>query len=416
MTVSTAALISGIDRTIDDVNQETSAIEKLQRGVSADMMRIDDEVDQAWKQLTETLLPSLDKAAFDTAAQILRLPSIAADTVSKRVAETITQNQNRLKKLTSDDLFVNGEAITNEISIKRAEIDEAIANVRAGYADLEGAPLFEELLAYRYGTPEYQVRFWQLSYYNHWKHADLIVERFGARYKAANFAEIAARYVDEKSAWNELVKTKSVLDARQAAVDQVVRDAATAKDAIDNAGPRALTSARGRVREHLSALDDNDVARLLAPHPAAELAFRRIAGLKKKKEYLKALQDQQLKTSLTDLDAMRRKLYADRQKLNRPKNLHRSWTDDEYRRRFGVDRRPKWQKRRERWEQTRTTVVHFHDYDRWSPTSDLLWWDVMSDGRLDGNFIDEVRSRPSTHHVHHTPVVDTDVDTFRDVS
>ena len=80
-------------------------------------------------------------------------------------------------------------------------------------------------------------------------------------------------------------------------------------------------------------------------------------------------------------------------KLIRPKNIGRHWQDADYQRRFGKDRTVSWSKRRSRIRDARTRVVEFHDYSRWDPMRDFLWWDVMTDGQLDGNFIDEVRAR-----------------------
>ena len=46
--------------------------------------------------------------------------------------------------------------------------------------------------------------------------------------------------------------------------------------------------------------------------------------------------------------------------------------------------------RRERFWRQYDRVATYDRYDRYDFAADMLWWDVMTDGRLDGNFIPEV--------------------------
>jgi hypothetical protein len=143
---------------------------------------------------------------------------------------------------------------------------------------------------------------------------------------------------------------------------------------------------------------------MLAPLPAAQLAHARILGIAKKREYLSALEDKQLKDALRELGVQEQKLFRTRAKLQRPKNAGRAWPDHEVQRMVGVSRTDRWRKRRERWGHTHTQIVTFHDYGRYDPVRDFLWWDVMTDGRLDGDFIPEVHARGprvSDHHHDH---------------
>lgn len=413
--VSTQQMIAGLDRQVQLATNEVAALEKLQRGISQDVARIDDELAQAWVQLTEVLVPALDAAVLDRASALLRLPAIRGNVVEESLRQTVANNRQRLVKAGNDPSYVNREAVANEAAIRINEVEEAMKPLAESTRELEYEKYFEELLQYRYGTPEYGVRFWQALYYTHWKHADLVVEKHGARMKAQDFKDIAAKYVEEKAALRSLEAVKQSqkekLKAAQAA-EALVHEL---HSSIEQAVPRALASVRGRVREHLMPLDDATMAELLEGVPDADLAYRRVIGMKKKKEYLTALVQQQLKQPLSDLNAMRNKLMHDRAKLSRPKNWSRSWSQHDYDRRFGTDRSEKWRKRRDRIHDTRTHIVEYHHYDRWSPASDLLWWDLMTDGRIDGNFIDEVRDRPQPYvHHSHQPVATFDADDHRD--
>jgi hypothetical protein len=45
----------------------------------------------------------------------------------------------------------------------------------------------------------------------------------------------------------------------------------------------------------------------------------------------------------------------------------------------------------ERLGTTHERIYRFERYDHASFASDFLWWDLMTDGKLDGDFIPEVR-------------------------
>lgn len=419
-TISNHQMVEGVSQQIRAIETEAHELEKLQRGIGADRARIEREIDSAWSELAEVLLPSLDPAVLDGAARALRSPALAHAEVQRRMRETFANNQNRLAKLAAEPMVRDREALLNANQIRFAEVNDAAAAIDAGLAPLESNPNFTELLAYRYGTPEYTVRFWQLSFYSHWKNADLIVEAHGGRVGATDFAGIAAKYVEEKAAWRQLEATKKVLMDEEKAITALAKQVFDLEYANQNLVAHTLATLRGRVRSQLEPLADRDLASVLQGVPAAEQVFKRIAGLKKKHEYLASLAENQVKSPLSELKAMEQKLRHERNKLLRPKNSGRRWAQADYQRRFGNDRVSKWQKRRERIHNTRTHIVEYHHYDRWDPYGDFLWWDLMSDGQLDGNFIDEVRSRP--HHVHHMHSHSTsssalDVDTgFADVS
>ena len=412
---STADMIRGLREQIKAVNTESGELARLQRGIEGDVAKIDVELEQAWTQLAETLIPAWEPAVFNRASVLLRLPPIAAAPVERRLEEHLLKARTTLQQLSNDPLVADRENQRNEAQIRLAELDEAIAPLQGSTTALEAEPYFEELLAYRYGTESYGVKFFQLLYYTHWKNADLIVEKYGPRLKAADFGALAVKYIEEKTALTSLFDAKKVQTDKLADIEAHSRRLAEIEQSILQAVPRALALVRARVREHLQPLPNADVAALLASVPDVDLAWRRVVGLMKKKEYLTDLVREQVKASLADLGRMRSKLDRETNKLSRPKNAHRPWTAVDWNRRFGNDRAAKWQKRRERVQHTRHEIVTFHDYGRWNPTSDLLWWDVMSDGRLDGNFIHEVRSRPHQH-VHQQQRDVDDRDAFADVS
>ena len=206
--VSTQQMLSGIDSQIENVTAEAAALERLQRGISQDVARIDDELAQGWSHLAEVLVPTLDVAVLDRASALLRLPAIRGNVIEEGVRQTVASTRQRLAKAGNDPVYVNREAVANEAAIRIAEVEEAMKPLADSTSALEQERYYEELLQYRYGTPEYGVKFWQSLYYTHWKHADIVFEKHAVRMRAADFKEIAAKYVEEKTALRSLEAVK----------------------------------------------------------------------------------------------------------------------------------------------------------------------------------------------------------------
>ena len=416
MSYKQADIIKGLREQTAAATAEATELQALDLQLKADVSKVEKEIDQAWVQLSETLIPGFDPEVLKSAATVLHLPSISAGPVQRRLDEYIQTAQNAVQTLNADPMVIDRINLINTAQINMAELDEALGSLVDSVKKLEAEPYFQELLTCRYGQAEYAVKFFQLLYYTHWKNADLIVAKFGPDLKVSNFAELAARYKEEHTALLELQATRKRFEVTIETANHRARQAAQAEQDIAQAVPRALAVVRARVREHLGPLADSKVAELLAAFPELDLAWRRIAGLRKKEEYLRALAKEHVEGALAELSALRQKIDADASKVMRPKNASRVWADADWNLRLSNDRRPRWLKRRERTLAIRRHLMGFDRYDRWHPGSDLLWWDLMSDGQLDGNFIQEVRSRPH-HHVHHQHRDDNDVNnSFADVS
>ncbi len=385
-------LLNELEKRSQAVKDERAELEKLQRHITSDASRSQSAVHDAWRDIAQALVPTLDAATLDARAAALHMPSLAPAMVAQRRLQTLAQAAARKQALENDDDVIRSEALLNEADIKLHELNDAIAPLEASITALRAAPLFQELLAHRYGTPDYGIRFWQMLYYKHWKHADLVVAANLKRTGCATFADLAKRYVNEcnaaeqlrndKSAWNRVTsRVRSKLKQRD--------EAATTITDIDNIMLRLTQSL---VVEHLKPLEDSLHERL-AFSPDALTAFRRVQGLQKKHEYLKALAEQPLKQAFADLKRTEASIQKNSLKLLRPKNYNRRWYNQQAQGFLGKDRRESWQKKRERWANTHTQIVQFNDYDRYRPMRDFLWWDVMTDGRLDGNFVPEVQRR-----------------------
>ncbi len=87
---------------------------------------------------------------------------------------------------------------------------------------------------------------------------------------------------------------------------------------------------------------------------------------------------------------------ASKYKLNEYKYRNKRFSREQFDRKFDRDE-DKYDRMYDRYDRYGETVYVFNDYGRSSFISDFLWWDLISDGRLDGNFIPEVNEFHSTH-------------------
>ena len=123
------------------------------------------------------------------------------------------------------------------------------------------------------------------------------------------------------------------------------------------------------------------------------MLFLRASGIAAKVAYLDGIQR-------TNLAEMQKELATQEQKLRDvEQKTRRKWAPmpmDRFRK-LSEDRRPRYEKR---WQRFGKTYGCVHSYDRWDRGryyNELLWWDLITRGRYDGSYLPEV----SLFHRHH---------------
>ena len=393
MTVTTRQMLTALRAQRKQVELELKALKAEQDGARTDLGRVDTELATAWEHLLAVLVPTMAPELLDRAARRIHLREIDSAQIHDRLTRERAEVQRHQASIHAQPLFQRRDAVRNEASIRLDELDGALAPLEHSVTELECEPFFAEIYRSGYGTEGYVQRFWQSSYYRHWKYADLIVERHAMRLGVQDFAGIRRKYAEERDALASLRTNRTEWRNRLRDLDQLEAKATRLAEELTTLERRTLVWVRGRVREHLDALPDLERSRMLGDDEELRVALARVSGVSAKHRYLAALLDHAIQPPIADLSAALDKANRDITKLIRPKNIGRHWQDADYQRRFGKDRTVSWSKRRSRIRDARTRVVEFHDYSRWDPMRDFLWWDVMTDGQLDGNFIDEVRAR-----------------------
>lgn len=365
----------------------------------ADLAAIDARVDEAWEHLGSVLVPDLAPERLDRLARDLGLPAIGA-----RAVEAGTRaEQARLERLQAGALaspiYHNREGIRNECDIRLAECEEQLAPLEAVYRPIGDDPRFRRLRANGYGTPDYTGRWWSLSYYRDWKEGDELVEAFGPAMRADDFAAILRKVGEARAAAEVMERERDELNARVREVQALELQHEDAARALAQMPMRRLAAVRGAVRAHLGPMSGPQLAQLVGDDRDSVVALQRLSGLAAQRRYLIAAAERDILEPRARLAEVIDRNRRDIQKLSRPKNAGKSFDGLKMSKRFEA-RPAAFAKRREHYTKTRHVVTSFHDYDRGSLASDFLWWDLMSDGRLDGDFIPEVHA----HHQRHPEV------------
>ena len=355
--------------------------------------RLDDAYEKAWADLATSAVPSLSPPLLDERAARFRMPSLAWPSVQAQIAAYTDKQQQAIAAVDVDPAYLRREDIENTIAIQLAELADAVAPLLESVSALEAEPYFAELVRVGYDSDGYSGRFWQLSYYRHWQHADLVVAKHAARMRATRFCEIAAKYRAEQDALRPLLDDKRTHDNRRAALQRLVDKRATAERNLAGLDERMLKAVQGSLQTHLRALALDDVKDLVAGDAVLETALKRVVGVDKQRSYLAAMEQQFLQAHRPALEQLVSKAARADAKYSRPKNWSRRFDVDPNR--AFPDKSAAWLKRRQRFSAGSTRLLGFNEWDRANLSSNFLWWDLFFDGGfdggLDGDFVPEVR-------------------------
>jgi hypothetical protein len=374
---------------IRGLEEELKRLEGARREHASDLQKVDHEIAAAWQYLGTVLVPDLEPAHLQWASQLLSLPKLEANAVQQRMQADRASLHAKISEIEGDDAYVRREGRLNECAIQMEELQASIEPLRLSLSELDAQPLWVELLAFQYGTDSYPHKWWQLSYYRHWKHADMALAALGERHGAKTFAELRTKYYEEKAAYDQLVATHADYAQRKTQIDGLVEEHARVQQRIADLPTRHLTQARSLVVEHLRPIEPEVVADMLTSYPPGVVGFKRVLGLMAKRAYLERTFTTWVAAPRPGIVKALRKAKRDVVKLTRPKNRHRTFPPADVERRF-ADRRPKWHARQNRYRESRTTLLAFQDYDAWSFDDDRPWWSVMTGDRVKARFIPEL--------------------------
>ncbi|HEU4754631.1 MAG TPA: hypothetical protein VFU47_16095 [Armatimonadota bacterium] len=350
-------------------------------------------LEAAWQQLGALALPQPDPAALAELAQRVRLPGL--NTLGEQSRARAAAIEARVAEIDATPLYADRESRRVHIQAQLDEEGPLFDFARQELEKLEALPGMRELVEKGWGTPRYPHRGW-LRYFNprflnDWKRADQIVEAL----KVPDFPRAAALYQERVEQATALGGAVQQLRGELQQIESLERERA-ALLAEREALPQVLQQRAGRMLgEMLETRGKEGVSDLPAPEDAARVAAV-IEGVQHQIGYLEQMSGQ-IRGDLGQLLDRSGRLREEmrRYESDRYRYRNKRFTQEQFGKRFG--RTARYAKRYERYDRMGQTVYVFHDYDRGLGLGDLLWWDLMTDGRFDGNFIPEVAEWRQAH-------------------
>jgi hypothetical protein len=375
--------------------EQQGKITSFSQGHLAERTRLESARAAAAVDLGKALLPRLDPRAIATAASVTGLLGLPAEDLPGKLEARRHWLVSRLQEISRNPNFRDRELLRHPRTgslVRALNEAEDYRNVANEIVVLcESHPRFERLMSTGYGTPLESGSFWRYSYWQDRSAASEITAKCRGK---TEFKEVREAYESAKDTVAVYDADIARLRGQIAAGEALSREHAALCDEHRTLDARALEFTQGRLVRHLLEVDGAVASqRLRATRSSFLPLFLRASGIAAKIEYLDGI-------AKTNIDTLQRELAEQRVKLDAVETrTRRKWAPmprDKFEK-FKVDRRPRFEKRWQRFGKVYTTVSA---YDRWNRAryyDDFLWWDLMTRGRYDGSYIHSV----AAFHQHH---------------
>lgn len=382
---------------LTELRQERSRLEELRRGHESRRAELVQRRDASLGELTTALLPAFSPEDLATAARLAGFPGLVQRDFPGQAEAERARLTARIAEIEADprwrDRRLLRDPAVGTLTRAIAELQE-FREPFAAVVERCRHPRLPRLLETGYGTPRYAVPFWRMSYYADWKAGDEVLERFPGK---KEFAEVLVDYLEAVRTLGTYDPKLSSLKAEFTSGLMLEEEMGASRQGLESLVPRWLGLARIALAEHLEALPQESLGDVLGNVPALETTVKKWKGLEHQVRYLDSIRELQLEPACGQVDTEIAKLRKDSLKYQRPKNARAVFPAEAFERRFGPARTEKLRKRVSRIRETQERVADFDRYDRGSFAAHFLWWDLVTDGRIDGDFIPEVRAHHAAH-------------------
>lgn len=354
---------------------------------------------QTLDELVQINLPSLTQEAFYNVRQYTGYGQFEV----KNPFMTMNEEHSRLTQLISDidcdERYLRQDELVNPVSgeliLKADSIRQNFSLLRDSVQRYEAEPRFLQLIQNAYDTPDYTGRMWQLNYYRDWRAGSSISKKFGKR-----FYEIRSDYLPLKGAYDHTSNELAIAEREIADVKELVNLRGQSLHRLNNLPQVILQESQAALRQHLQYVDKEQLFSWAQGDRIRESLIKKLEGVEKKLTYLKEMvanQEQQEKAVLQEyLFKLNKKVM----KYQRPKYYHYTVPNRDAAILYMDPKEKLFNKRNKFWKHY-DVVFDFDDYDYYDYQKDMLWWDLMTDGELDGNYIQEVNHFYSNHPGYH---------------
>lgn len=392
--------------TRDFLNYATSHLNLLQRILDenkeaqgqhlSQMAALEQARREALDELARLYLPALLPQSFASIPALTMYRQFELNDPFEQMEQRRQSLSARVVAIEGDDRYIRREQlldpVAGELTLKFAAAETQLKFFDDSLAPYETEPEFLGLIEAGYDTDTYVVNPWELQYYSDWKYGDIITEKF----EREKFQEVRENYLRLKEARDEFHKDFTAIKKQKDDAESLIKERAQALSDLETLEVDTLNACRLQLREHLEYIDLTELATRSAPNSDITNNIKRIHGIEKKREYLDELVNKYLKTEREQIIKAATKLNAKIEKYSRPKHAY-GFIPAEEATRWLKDPSEKIATRRMHYQRSYQTISEFDRYHAYDYARDMLWWDLMTDGRIDGDFVPEVRDWREQH-------------------
>ena len=384
------------EKELQTARAETERLDALN---VAQSVKLNEARQQVLDELAALVLPALVKTDLDAVNVLTGFRGFIVNDPIAAFHTRRDQLSSRIAAIESDPRYVNRERLTDatagDLTLVREEILKKRQVISPSLERFTAQEGFQSLAERGYGTPQYRESWISLQYYRDWQRGDEIEEALapatlpGLEPKLTPFAELVAQYRRLCATDAEYARDLAQADAKIKEVTDLISEHQNAATTLPKLAHIVLQESRQALRDHLEYLDREELGQRVANVPDTLTAVKKLHGIEKQILYLEELRRNFLQTEKTALDTYIGKLRRKTDKYLRPKNVGAAIPATEANN-WLKDPRPKLKIRRTQYEQGFQRVHNFNNYNSYQYGSNGLWWDVVMDGTLDGDFIPEV--------------------------
>lgn len=388
--VSSAQVVGAARQARATVEEDLARVDSFHHWHQKQRADVDAELAEASRDLGQALLPSFHEKAIERAVSLTGYSPLAHERLGDRVAAEEAQLAGQIAAIEADRRYWDAERDKSLRGVTPAVHTARLAQQKRQFDEfvlLAEHPRLQRLRDLGYGTPAYDVGWWRISHHQDKSAVDEILRRFPGF--NGDFGRFLAEYGRCRAACEGLARDLAAAQAVERLLgehERLVEARRTTKD-------RWLAWARERIVSHVLGTEASAMSRWLEREPPTRLIFLRASGLRAKVGYLDGLFQAHVGKMSVELRERRAKL----QKLEAAYSRRpRTMPAEQFAKVF-VDKRPKYHARFQKYAKGYHRVHSFQRFHVARGVEELLWWDVMTDGRLDGSFLPDVGAFHDTH-------------------
>jgi hypothetical protein len=372
-------------------SQQAERFQGLIRENNERVVELQDKLRYAYAQLAWACLGDITEERFIAVGNKIHSPQLAR-LYGEAVARTQHLKQ-RVEEIDAAPMFKDREGEKQILDIKLQEV-EPLYNIAVNeWRKLQSFPALPGLLERKYGTPAYPHRgffkFLNGQYLADWKASDEIVAQMGVK----DFSEIISKYSDREEQVEVLGRSVAEIKEKKSDLDRLADEREQAMTEINDM-PEILQAEAGRILAQYLSGSENAHQQFDKPDEVRQ-RYLAVDGITHQMTYLDGV-NKKIEQDLSDLYERASKMQEEASRYNSDpyKYRNKSFSQDQFDKRFG--RTSRYDRVYDRYSRTSERIYVFDNY-YYDPVGDFLWWDMMTDGRIDGNFIPEVQEYYQTH-------------------